>query len=264
MTKKRVAAESPEPKRSKSAAKYDEKILTGMVYYNYKIGGNSVKVDKIEKECGVGQRNKNFRTAWNDLVAMGHIVKSNDGNGYQLSEQGQALAATYDPTGAMQPPATSQAFVDRIKSRLKGKGAEIFDLYLRYCTMTRKEAAALLGCNDRSHKFSYGMQSLRIDKNEYLEVDGVNSSKGHQMLILTERAFFNKEEYNEYKEKLQSKSFPGLPQMEEKVEGKVSSCAKGGDNKIKEQEHKAGDRKTEQDGEEESKVSLPEPFEFDA
>ena len=75
--------------------------------------------------------------------------------------------------------------LDRIQSRLKGKGADIFDLYLRYGTMTRKQAAGLLGCNDRSHKFSYGMQSLRIDKNEYLQVDGANSTKGQQMLILT-------------------------------------------------------------------------------
>ena len=262
MTKKRVAAESPEPKRSKSAAKYDEKILTAMVYYNYKVGGDSVKVDKIEKECGVGQRNKNFRTAFNDLVAMGHILKSNDG--YQLSERGEALAATYDPTGAMQPPTTSQAFVDRLKSRLKDKGGDILDLYLKYGTMTRKQAAALLGCNDRSHKFSYGMQSLRIEKNEYLEIDGANSTKGHQVLVLTDRAFFNLQEYIQYKDKLKYKSLPVLPEMVEKVEEKTST-KEGGTKAKKEQEEKAGgDRpSSKKDGEEESTVTLPAPFELD-
>ena len=123
----------------------------------------------------------------------------------------------------MKPPTTSEDFVARVKSRLKGKGPETLDLYRKYGTATRRQAASALGCNDRSHSFSYGFQSLRIKKNELLVHDGSSSTKGEKMLVLTERAFFTTQEYNEYKEALQSNSFPELPQKPDKKGGKAAA-----------------------------------------
>jgi len=202
-------ASKPSAKRVKSAVPHDQLILKTMLYYNYCEGVTSVKIDKIESECGIGARNKNFRAAFNDQVSTGNIAKSDNGE-YWLTEQGAALAETYDE-GAGVKPLTNKDHQERLKSRLKGKGSEVFDLLLAHGTFTRKEGAAALNCNDRSHNYSYGLQSLRIKGREIVVVDAENSTKGKQMLVLSEKAFFTKEDYAEYKAKLEASSFPPLP-----------------------------------------------------
>ena len=206
---KAPTASKPSAKRVKSAAPHDQLILKTMLYYNYCEGVTSVKIDKIEAECGIGTRNKNFRAAFNDQVSNGNIAKSDNGE-YWMTEQGAALAETYDE-GAGAKPLTNKDHQERLKSRLKGKGPEIFDLFLAHGTMSRKEGAAAIGVSDRSHSYSYGLQSLRIKGREIVVVDAENSTKGNQMLVLSEKAFFTKEDYAEYKSKLEAKSFPPLP-----------------------------------------------------
>jgi len=179
-------------KRTKSDS-VDDLILAKMMENHYKVGSLSVPFGKLERECGYRPRNNNFRIAFNGHKEEGNVISS-DGKNYQLSEKGVELAGgTVD---VMKKAKTNQEHQDRIKSKLKKKGPEIFDLLLDRPLQTRKELASTLGVGDGTHYFSYALKELK--DLGYVVVDAKNSKKGKKLLLLSERSFLNSSDFEAY------------------------------------------------------------------
>ena len=75
---------------------------------------------------------------------------------HQLTQAGKDYASTPEYEEYLREmnfqPSTNEEHQERIKKRLLNKTAvQIFDLLMKYGSLTRKELATIVGMNDRSH-----------------------------------------------------------------------------------------------------------------
>jgi Mn-dependent DtxR family transcriptional regulator len=143
------------------------------------------KTAAIAMEINMHERSKSFLQALKNLTADGFLAK--DGGTYGLTDTG--VAAGVEEFGEeLGQPMTNADFQEQIKASLKLKYAPlIFDLLLQRGPTSRKELARILGVNDRSHGFSYGLQELT--KTRGLVAPDPSSGGQSKALCLTDKAF---------------------------------------------------------------------------
>jgi hypothetical protein len=142
-------------------------------------------------------RTKTWRTSWKILVEEKGFIEPAEGStsrftsDHQLTQAGKDYASTPEYEEFLREmnfqPSSNEEHQERIKKRLLNKAAvQIFDLLTTYGSLTRKELATIIGVNDRSHAFSYGLKDI---KNKGLAVENADAGKGK--LCLSDVAFLN-------------------------------------------------------------------------
>ncbi|OEU18120.1 hypothetical protein FRACYDRAFT_238554 [Fragilariopsis cylindrus CCMP1102] len=157
--------------------------------------------------CGILQgldmndRNTSWRNAWKSLSESKLIaqIKSGGGfytSGFRLTTKGLEEASTDELKEIMaknntisKQPQTNDELHQRIKAKLMNqRGEQIFDLLLKYGSMSRYELAKSLGISDRGAYFSYALQQLKdlgYAENAIRDIDGKNA------VNLTGKSFVN-------------------------------------------------------------------------
>lgn len=185
------------PKSSKNAMaadkvkEMDSKILGVMLMY-YEDEKPKVKVEDVANELGLHPRNKLFRDRWSFLKnSKKFIGKARSGDGLELTKIGLDGAATPEYKERMKElaivPKTNSEHQERIKKHLKQKKSQvIFDLLLKYGSLSKDDLSSLVGQQQRSHAFHYSLKELRV--RGYVEEDPDHSGKGKKFR-LSDKAF---------------------------------------------------------------------------
>ena len=157
--------------------------------------------------CGILQgldmndRNTSWRNAWKSLSESKLIsqIKSGGGfytSGFRLTTKGLEEASTDELKEIMaknntisKQPQTNDELHQRIKAKLMNqRGEQIFDLLLKYGSMSRYELAKSLGISDRGAYFSYALQQLK--DLGYAE-NAIRDRDGKNVVEITVKSFVN-------------------------------------------------------------------------
>ena len=121
------------------------------------------------------ERTTTWRNAWKSLLNDKHFIEPvSPGSSvytseHKLTEAGKAHASTPEYEEYLNElnfiPQSNADHQERIKKKLLNKKAvQIFNMLLKYGSLSRKELSTLLHCNDRQHEFSYGLKDLKTRK----------------------------------------------------------------------------------------------------
>lgn len=163
---------------SKGSEEREDKLLAGMMSYLMD-GKDSVSFLQLSKDLDFMERTKSWRNSWKVLLDDKKFIEPVDPSSstftgdHKLTQAGKDHASTPEYVEYLKDlnfvAQSNEEHQDRIKKRLKNeKAVQIFDLLLKHGSLGRTELSTLLHCNDRSHKFSYGLQGLR--KKGYVEM----------------------------------------------------------------------------------------------
>jgi hypothetical protein len=170
---------------------HKEKILEVMLR-PYQFGkAKPLSTQQLAKLCKTHERTKSFLEALKALKAANHVEKG-DG-GYILTETGASEAGYVKKEFDSSQFSTNSEWLEYIQSTLnpKWKGGEILELLSQKVSLSRKELAAQVGVNDRSHSFSYGLKEVR--EHGFVElVPG--QDKSSKKLRLSAAAFVEKDD----------------------------------------------------------------------
>jgi len=187
--------------KSTDEAKEDQ-LLGAMMSYNMR-GIETVSFAQLAKDLDFMERTKSWRNAWKHLAEDTGFIESAEGatstsytGGYRVTAEGKKHGSTPEYEEYLKElnfvPASNEQHQEHIKKRLLNKYAvKIFELLLKYGSLTRMELAMLIGCNDRMHNFSYGLQDLVKVKN-LVEQDSAGTNKSK--LRLSDKAFLKPED----------------------------------------------------------------------
>jgi len=221
-----------------------DKLLGGMMSYVLR-GTEAVSFEQLSKDLGFMVRTTSWRNSWKKLISDLQFIEAVDPGAavfttdHRLTEAGKKHASTPEYEAFLKElnfvPQSNEEHQERIKKRLlNDKAVQIFDLLLQYGSLGRKELSTLLHCNDRQHKFSYGLKDLRT-KNLV--------EKNNNMFSLTDGAFLDP-----------SKDRPEPivldPELLVQGEAIVQSKKKGGKGEKKLSANAGKKRRKEDDGEE--------------
>lgn len=147
-------------KKAKGGEDWLNKIVKVMVR-PYRFGKNEAHTAaQLAQMCGCHERCQGFLAALKELAKVGLVEKQSNAS-YLLTVEGAAAAGyvkkEVDATGQR----TNEEWHAYLKSMLtqNWKGAQIFDLLLKG-PMTQKNLASVIGINERSHGFFYGLKEL--------------------------------------------------------------------------------------------------------
>ena len=183
----------------------DQILMTKLFEQQVVMNNKSVSFVDILKELGMNDRNTKWRNTWRELEQKGYIqqsmgkeMSSGGGSffvsGFHLTDTGMDVTATDEYKQAMKSnkeilakPKTNQELHKQIKEKLMNKrGDEIFDLLLKFGSLSRTELSGKLGISDRGAYFSYALQQLK--DLGYVEIDSDNPGK-QKRLRLSDSAF---------------------------------------------------------------------------
>ncbi|CAB9512411.1 expressed unknown protein [Seminavis robusta] len=155
--------------------------------------------DDVAHELSIHARNKNWRSVWPLLQEQGFVAPSASGKkGFQITPEGIEKGKTPEYVEFMKDKnfvaTTNEEHQGRIKSRFKKNlSVKLFDMILKYGSLSRSELAGLVREKDRSHGFSYSLQELR--KKELVEPNPDASTKVNGIkLRLSRKAFLKPED----------------------------------------------------------------------
>ena len=183
---------------STSTGEREDQLLGGMMKYLMQ-GKEGVSFKQLSKDLGFMERTKSWRNSWKDLVEDKGLIEAAEGNSsmysgdYQLTQAGKDHASTPEYQQYLEEmnfvPQSNEQHKEHLKKRLlNDKARTMFDSLLKYGALTRTELALIVGVNDRSHAFSYGLKDLKTK--ELVKVVAKSSGKG-KGLILTDKAFLD-------------------------------------------------------------------------
>mmetsp|Transcript_14135 Transcript_14135/g.30819 ORF Transcript_14135/g.30819 Transcript_14135/m.30819 type:complete len:257 (-) Transcript_14135:14-784(-) len=182
---------------SKTSTEREDKLLGAMLAYEMR-NKPTVSFRQLSKDLNFMERTKTWRDAWEALMQEKNFIEiaKSGGSMYtgpcQLTAKGKEYAATPEYLEYQKElnfvPQDNEAHQASLKKRFTNNHARsIFDLLLKHGSLSRKELATLLRCNDRSHGFSYGLKDLK--GREIVEADESSSMKG--ALRLSDKAFMD-------------------------------------------------------------------------
>lgn len=173
-----------------------ENMLLGCMLEHVMRGKDTVSFKQLSKDLSFMDRTTSWRDSWKILLNKKQFIEIQQGASVftgecRLTKAGKDHAATPKYLEYVKEnhftPQTNDEHQARIKKRLKNdRGREIFDLLLTHGSLSRKELSTILHCNDRQHKFSYGLQDLKT--RALVEAD---ESAGKAKLRLSNKAFLS-------------------------------------------------------------------------
>ena len=184
-------------------------ILATMMAVQLKRNSSSLSFVSLMKARKMNDRNTGWRNEWRKLIQEGYIqpAKPNPssesskagGNGiftsdHELTEKGEEKAGSPEQKEIKRLMETTVNTTAQEHERIRklcmnNRTVQIFDLLLKYGSLTRKELAATIGISDRGGPFSYGLRQLKCLG--YVVVDEKASERGKKVLKLSNRAFLN-------------------------------------------------------------------------
>lgn len=179
----------------------ESRLLAKMMEHHMHQPNFGVKYDTIRGELGIGLRVKSEVAAWKNLREQGLIKEGDIKQEFVMTEKGLEYGATPEYKEYIKDmniiSLTNEDHQTKIKKHLnpkyKERGGQIFDLLVKYGSLTAIELAAFLKTKRGSHNFSYGLKELK-DKN-YVELDPSPARKVKgKMLRLSDRAFLKPED----------------------------------------------------------------------
>jgi hypothetical protein len=181
-----------------SVAREDK--LLGVMLGHIMQGRETVSFTQLSEDLGFMDRTTSWRNSWKVLFDDKKFVELAEGgksifkDECRMTQAGKDHAATPEYLEFMKElnfvPKTNKDHQARLKKRmLNDRAVQIFELLLKHGPLSRRELSSMLHCNDRQHKFSYGLKDLKT-KNlvEVVEVDG------KKKLILSDKAFRSPED----------------------------------------------------------------------
>jgi hypothetical protein len=244
----------------------EDKLLGAMMTYLMQ-GKTGVSFKQLSNDLNFMERTKSWRESWRILVENKHFLAPADGcsstytGDHELTQAGKDHASTPEYQEYLKElnfqPASNKEHQASLKKRLqKPKAKVIFDLLLQYGTLTRTELSNIIGMNDRSHSFSYGLQEL-VQK-ELVEV--ASTGKDGQKRRLADKAFLNPDDDRPIPEELDPELLKAGTQKisDHKRKTDSDSDEDGSKKKKKKKKSKKKKKKTEADGD-----SLEEKHEED-
>jgi hypothetical protein len=182
-----------------SSQEREDQLLGAMMQYLMQ-GKEGVSFKQLSKDLKFMERTKSWRNSWKVLIGDKHYIEASAessamfSDDYQLTQAGKDHASTPEYQEFLQEmnfaPQSNEEFQERLKKRLlNDKAREMFDALLKYGCLSRKELSTIIGVNDRSHAFSYGLRSLK----EKDLVTHESNGKGKK-IKLTNEAFLDPED----------------------------------------------------------------------
>lgn len=171
-------------KRKEASSGQDKgQTVLNVLLKEFKFGKTKgLKNEELAKKCGTNKTSQWFLDVLKLLRdEKGFIEKASEG--YVLTETGaESLGYKKEDLSKL---GTNEELHEHIKLQLDGKykGAQIFDLLHKDGAKSRKELAEMMGMNDRSHSFSYGLKELKVLGYVGPSVEGSNK------LVLTSSAY---------------------------------------------------------------------------
>jgi len=186
-----------------------DSLLSTMVNVQVKRNNSSISFVSLMKRRKMNDRNTPWRNEWRSLIEMGFIrpaqcgpsASGSDGIGngvftatFELTQKGEDRAGTPQQKAMKRLIQTETKTTEERHAQIRNicmnnRTEQIFDLLLKYGSMSRKELAATIGISDRGAPFSYGLRQLK--EFGYVVVDEKNSERGRKALMLSEKAFVN-------------------------------------------------------------------------
>lgn len=176
-----------------------EKLLLGGMLKQIMRGKEAVSFIQLAKDLNFMNRTSSWRNSWKILMNEKNFVEIAEGvsaftGGCRLTQSGKDHAATPEFLEYIKElnfvPQTNEEHQARIKKRLiNDRSVQIFDLLLTHGSLSRKELSTILRCNDRQHKFSYGLKDLK--SKALVEADGSADKKKFR---LADSAFLSPED----------------------------------------------------------------------
>jgi hypothetical protein len=174
----------------------EDKLLGGMLSYVMR-GKETVSFQQLSKDLNFMERTTSWRNSWKKLLNDKKFIEIAEGTSVftgecRLTQAGKDHAATPEYEEYMKElnfvPQTNEEHQARIKKGLKtDKAIAIFELLLKHAPLKRTELSKILHCNDRQHKFSYGLKDLKEK--------GIAESAGKGMgYRLSDKAFLTPED----------------------------------------------------------------------
>ena len=183
MPKRSATSDSAPNKKAKiSPQEMDGKILKVMMMYHMEERFN-IKVDDVANELGVHPRTTSFASRWSFLKNKKNLIGPGTNGGLRLTKEGLEEAATPEYKQMMKElsitPKTNKEYHDRIKKYLKEPKSEpMFNLFLKYGSLTKDELSAIIALHTRNHKFFYSFKELK--EKGYVETDP-NAKKKYRL-----------------------------------------------------------------------------------
>lgn len=180
------------PKTNNSSKEDEAKLLGFFLQYHMEERTEiTFEIAAVDLDCH--KSNNRWRAVWKSLKEQELIEAVTSGKGFHITQKGIDSAATDEYKEFVKDmnfvAATNQEHQERLKKRFKRKKASLlFDLLLKYGSLTRYELAGLAGEKDRSHNFSYSLQELRKQK-KLVEVDPNSKGSKGKKLRLSDKAF---------------------------------------------------------------------------
>ena len=173
-----------------------EDLLLGGMIKQIMHGKETISFTQLAVDLKFMNRTSSWRQSWKILMNEKKFVEMAEGDSVftgecRLTHIGKHHAATPEYLEYIKElsfvPQTNEEHQARIKKRLiNDKSVQIFDLLLAHGSLSRKEISTILRCNDRQHKFSYGLKDLKT--RALVEADG---NAGKKRIRLADSAFLS-------------------------------------------------------------------------
>jgi len=137
-----------------------ERLILDTLAKFHQCGKQTVTWKQISKDCGYSYKTNSWCAAWKSVQEKGY-VQLERGQGGRLTEEGMEVIGYVKLEFKADPSWSNEAYHEKIKSKLKVKGPEVFDLFLQHAPATGKEIAAMMGTKEGSHRFFYALQEIR-------------------------------------------------------------------------------------------------------
>ena len=162
-------------------------------------GKEGVSFKQLSKDLDFMERTKSWRNSWKALVEDKGLIEATEGStsmyadDYQLTQAGKDHASTPEYKQYLEEmnfvPQSNEQHQEHLKKRLlNDKARTMFDLLLKYGALSRKELSLIIGVNDRSHGFNYGLKDVK--EKGFVVTDTKVFGKGKE-LMLTDKAFLD-------------------------------------------------------------------------